>query len=105
LVAADAGEKLGDARRGAGATPHNGSARMLNCKGFGSCGTCALVVRGAVEPAELTRMERWRLDFPPHDATRSRAAGMRLACQVRVVGDLDVEKRSGFWGEAPEGAR
>ncbi len=103
VIEAAEGDLLRDVLRRAGASPHNGRARMLNCKGLGSCGTCAVSVAGPVEPAALTRMERWRLGFPPHDAQRSRAAGMRLACQVRIGGDLDVRKRPGFWGAVPDG--
>lgn len=89
------GERLRDALLRRGRSPHAGQARWLNCRGLGSCGTCALRVRGPVEPRELTRMEAWRLGFPPHDASR----GLRLACQVRVAGDLTLEKLSGFWGQ------
>jgi len=44
---------------------------------------------------DLTRRERWRLGFPPHDAD----SGLRLACQTRVEGDLTVTKFPGFWGQ------
>jgi ferredoxin len=42
-----------------------------------------------------TKKERRRLRFPPHDPD----AGLRLACQTLVLGDLWVEKYSGFWGQ------
>jgi ferredoxin len=77
----------------AGLTPHNGRARWLNCKGLGSCGTCAVEIEG--DAGDLTVMERWRLDFPPHE----RSHGLRLACQVRVHADLAVTKHPGFWGQ------
>lgn len=54
-------------------------------------------VRGE-QLGELTAMERWRLDFPPHGAARSKRR-LRLACQVRVRGDLEVLKHRGLWGE------
>lgn len=78
----------------AGLSPHNGNARWFNCKGMGTCGTCALkITQGTASPP--TRRERWRLDFPPHTPD----AGLRLACQCRVLEDLDLEKYSGFWGQ------
>ena len=81
----------------AGLTPHNGRADLLNCRGHGSCGTCAVAVDG--ETTEPTARERARLRVPPHDPD----AGLRLACQTRVLGDCGVEKFDGFWGQhAPD---
>jgi ferredoxin len=77
----------------AGIVPHNGAASAANCRGHGTCGTCAVAVEGPT--SDPTRRERWRLDFPPHDAS----SGLRLACQTRVEGDLTVEKFPGFWGQ------
>lgn len=74
-------------------SPYNGAARLINCHGLGSCGTCAVRIRGVVP--EKSWMERWRLRFPPH----REETGLRLACQVRVWADLVVEKGEGFWGQ------
>lgn len=93
LIQTRAGTTLRDALLDAELSPHNGRARWFNCKGFGSCGTCAVKIEGDVH--EKTRMERWRLDFPPHDSED----GLRLACQVRVEADLVVTKYEGFWGQ------
>ncbi len=76
-----------------GLSPHNGAARQINCKGLGSCGTCALEIEGEV--SEKTAMERWRLNFPPHQES----SGLRLACQCKVRGDLKLRKHPGFWGQ------
>jgi ferredoxin len=78
---------------GADESPHNGRSSLLNCRGHGSCGTCAVAVEG--ETSDPTRRERVRLATPPHDPD----AGLRLACQTRVLGDLDVSKGAGFWGQ------
>ncbi len=51
----------------------------LPCGGRGLCGQCLVRVRGAASP--LTGVERLRGLRPP----------LRLACQVRVLGDLEVE--------------
>lgn len=90
------GAILRDVLLDAGESPHNGRADLLNCRGHGSCGTCAVAVDGPV--SEPTRRERARLDFPPHDSD----SGLRLACQTRVEGDLSVEKFDGFWGQHTE---
>ena len=71
---------------------YNSIARALNCRGYGTCGTCAVRIQGKV--SDLTTAERMRLEFPPHE----RVAGLRLACQCRVLGDLVVTKYSGVWG-------
>jgi len=94
-----AGAILRDVLLDAGETPHNGRARLANCRGHGTCGTCAVAIEGATsEPANI---EQWRLDFPPHE----RDAGLRLACQTRIRGDLFVEKFGGFWGQHTGEAR
>jgi ferredoxin len=92
---APSGARLRDALIEAGLSPHNGPARQLNCRGFGTCGTCAVEIRGSVEPAQPSARERLRLGLPPHRVS----AGLRLACQCRIAGDLEVVKHSGFWGE------
>lgn len=76
-----------------GLHPYNGNAKYLNCRGLGSCGTCAIeVLSGKVHPP--TFMERRRLNFPPHQ----KANPLRLACQCRVEHDLVLKKHPGFWG-------
>jgi len=87
------GEILRDALLAAEASPHNGRANALNCRGHGSCGTCAVEVEGPV--SEPTAREAARLSIPPHTGD----AGLRLACQTRVLGDLVVRKYPGFWGQ------
>jgi ferredoxin len=125
------GATLRDVLREAGETPHNGRADALNCRGHGTCGTCAVEIRpvatdpdgedgaaeadgegdgdadadtetdlaGATDPSPPVSapgaVERRRLSFPPHDPD----AGLRLACQTRVKGDIEVVKHPGFWGQ------
>ena len=90
----EVGARLRDVLLDAGLSPHNGQSQWFNCKGFGTCGTCAVeVIEGEVGPKN--RREEWRLDFPPHQAD----SGLRLACQIRVEEDLVIEKHPGFWGE------
>ena len=89
------GENLRRVLLDAGLPLYNGAARVIHCRGLGTCGTCAVRVEGPV--SEMTPVERWRLGFPPHD----RASGLRLACQIRVLGDLRVTKYDGLWGHGP----
>jgi len=67
---------------------------LIHCRGFGTCGTCAVEVEGEMTPP--TAMEKWRLNFPPHDDGLSR--GLRLACQCKPLGDIKLLKPSGLWG-------
>jgi len=71
---------------------YNDVARALNCRGRGVCGTCAVRVEGRV--SEPSAVERVRLSLPPHDPE----AGLRLACQCKVLGDLKVTKLYGAFG-------
>jgi ferredoxin len=71
-------------------------ARAIHCRGRGTCGTCAVRVEGPVSeptPAELRRMR-----FPPHHPE----AGLRLACQCSVLGDITVTKYQGLFGQHVE---
>lgn len=84
-------------------SPHNGKSTLINCRGLGTCGTCAVEITCesdavAVEPKERNAKENLRLSFPPHDPSKQ-SPKLRLACQIQVRGDLEVTKRSGFWGQ------
>lgn len=92
------GAVLRDVLLEAGVSPHNGSASTVNCRGHGTCGTCAVAVEGAV--SGMSDRERRRLSLPPHDPDD----GLRLACQTEVEGDVTVEKYPGFWGQHVEEA-
>jgi ferredoxin len=95
-IEVESGEKLRKALLARGLSPHNGAAKWLNCKGLGTCGTCALEIEGLVNP--LNDRERWRLNFPPHQLSSK----LRLACQIRVGDNLTLNKHAGFWGEKIE---
>lgn len=79
----------------AGLPVYNGAAKAINCRGLGTCGTCALRIIGAV--SEPTAIERWRLSFPPHRPKHN----LRLSCQCQVLGDLTLIKFEGLWGHKP----
>ena len=91
------GELLRTALLRRGISPHNNNSMLINCRGLGTCGTCAVEVRGDVEPAEASQRERLRLSFPPHELRPN----LRLACQCTVRGDVVVSKFEGFWGARP----
>ncbi|KAL6750383.1 hypothetical protein V8C86DRAFT_855964 [Haematococcus lacustris] len=94
------GARLRTALLRQGLSPHNGDARLINCRGLGTCGTCAVAItRGVVQPGQWTVAEQLRLNFPPHSAPGN--TQLRLACQVRCVEDISVTKFNRFWGQGP----
>ena len=96
------GELLRSAMLKRGVSPHNGRSRLINCRGLGTCGTCAVEIscsnEGGIEPRERTTKEKLRLNFPPH-GSENQSPDLRLACQVQVYDDILVKKRTGFWGQ------
>ena len=75
---------------------YNGNAKYINCRGIGSCGTCAVEIEGEVSSANWK--DKLRRSLPPHSPLKN----LRLACQTKVIGDLKVIKYQGFWGEKTE---
>lgn len=93
ILQVEQGMTIKDALALHGLTPHNGASDTFNCRGLGTCGTCAVGVKGKV--SRQTAIEKWRLSFPPHKPENS----LRLACQCKIMGDVVVTKYAGFWGQ------
>lgn len=80
---------------------YNGQAKLINCHGIGTCGTCAVMIEGDV--SEAGWRENTRLSLPPHSLTpQSLKQNRRLACQTNVLGDVKVTKFDGFWGHGSQ---
>ena len=74
-------------KHGIGLYPH--IHKIINCHGLGQCGTCrVLITKGMGHTNERTTMEKLRLGmsfaYIGHEDT------MRLSCQTKVQGDIDV---------------
>mmetsp|Transcript_2380 Transcript_2380/g.3167 ORF Transcript_2380/g.3167 Transcript_2380/m.3167 type:complete len:273 (+) Transcript_2380:73-891(+) len=101
------GEILRTALLKRGISPHNGRSRLINCRGLGTCGTCAAEIEACnknetpLSPTTWNQQERLRLNFPPHGGS-DQSHNLRLACQVQVNGDISVKKRLGFWGQGSD---
>ena len=67
-------------------------ANYVNCMGIGTCGTCAVQIKGEV--SDTNWRDQARRNLPPHDPEKN----LRLACQTKVLGDIRVTKFKGFWG-------
>jgi ferredoxin len=93
------GANLRQEARKAGIQIYKGLERFLNCRGFGMCGTCkVLVKKGAENLNKKTLMEK--VNFNAHPLSMFANIGheddMRLACQVRVFGDCTIETKPAF---------
>ena len=94
-----AGVKPYDGLNGIGAGINN----LLNCHGFGMCGTCRVqVTKGMENTNPMTVREKVKFLTPiptplpdplPCMAYIGSEATMRLACMVQVNGDIEVETR------------
>lgn len=88
------GSVLRTAALEAGLQVHGTVESVLNCRGFGLCGTCRILVKKGMENlSEPTLIET--LNLRGHPATMLARIGheeeMRLACQVTVKGDCTIE--------------
>lgn len=81
-----------------------GPNKYLNCLGNGTCGTCAVhIKKGFANCSPVGLMEGVRLSVTPFSIGHEQE--MRLSCQTRVLGDIEVETQpewnlhgEKFWG-------
>ena len=83
------GANLRAEARKAGVQLYPGVNKFLNCHGFGHCGSCrVLITKGMDATSKRGLVERFTqatsLSYIGNEDT------MRLACQTRVEGDIDV---------------
>ncbi|MEA5579984.1 2Fe-2S iron-sulfur cluster-binding protein [Nodularia harveyana UHCC-0300] len=95
-IECDRGAKLSRILLQNGIDLYNGGAKLINCRGIGSCGTCAVKIEGEVSAPNWR--DKARRSLPPHSPT----AELRLACQTQVLGDVKVTKFDGFWGQSSQ---
>lgn len=93
VIQCDVGANLRQVLIKNGVALYNDKANIINCRGIGTCGTCAVMVEGSVNEANWK--DKARRSLPPHSPTSNR----RLACQTKVLGDICVTKFDGFWGQ------
>ena len=77
----------------AGIELYPGPHKYLNCRGFGLCGSCRVLVKsGAENLSPKSFIEKLNLNL--HPVTSLAYIGhedeMRLACQAKVIGDCSV---------------
>lgn len=84
--------------------------RFANCHGLGQCGSCRVLLQNGTEAHASPKglVEKLRLAMAYF--TIGHGDAMRLACQTRVMGDLDVLEQppmnmSGTYGPEAEAAK
>jgi len=88
-----AGINLHQGLNGFGATAN----KFLNCHGLGQCGTCRVkIVKGMEHASSMGLIEKIKFHTPIPDPIPCMAYignedTMRLACQTKVLGDMEVE--------------
>jgi ferredoxin len=85
-----AGSNLREEARKAGIQVYPGVNKYLNCMGFGTCGTCRVLVKKGMESlSPKTFMEK--VTLLRMLSTIGHEDEMRLSCQCQVNGDVTVE--------------
>jgi ferredoxin len=89
-----AGIKLYGGINGVGAAVNE----VLNCHGFGHCGTCRVKITKGVENASpMGMVESFTFKYNPLGPALFAYIGnedtMRLACRTKVMGDITVETK------------
>jgi len=91
LVQVPEGSNLRKAAQEAGIQLYPNIHQVFNCHGFGQCGSCrVLITKGLDNASTMGLYEKARL------AVSIAAVGhddMRLSCQTKVNGDMDVVTR------------
>lgn len=92
---AQEGEDIRSVARKNGVQLYSGPHKVVNCMGFGQCCSCNVIIKSGQEHCSskgvLERLWKWLnpllglkiLSHPDKD--------VRLACQTRVSGDVEVE--------------
>jgi ferredoxin len=98
-IEVEPGANLRLAARQQGVELYKGLARSLNCRGFGLCGTCRILVKRGMENLSPRTLAE-RINLTVHPLTLLASIGhedeMRLACQVAVNGDCAIETQVGI---------
>ena len=84
------GSNLRSEAQRAGVGLYSGIHKALNCRGFGQCGSCrVLITKGMENASRMGFFEKMRLRFSmPYVGNEDT---MRLACQTKVNGDMEVQ--------------
>jgi ferredoxin len=86
------GANLRKAALEAGIPLYPGIHKYLNCRGFAQCASCrVLITKGMENASPMGTCEKLR--FAMSFAYIGNEETMRLSCQTKVMGDMDVQTR------------
>ncbi|MBI4971191.1 MAG: (2Fe-2S)-binding protein [Candidatus Omnitrophica bacterium] len=95
-VEVPAGANLRQAALKADITVYSGVNKYLNCMGHGTCGTCRVLIKNDTmkncSPKGLIEKIRLALSYFAIGCENE----IRLSCQVKVTGNIDVETTPAF---------
>lgn len=97
------GANLRDEARKAGVEVYPGINRIVNCMGHGTCGSCrVLLLNGTMKnTSPMTLIEKLR--FASSFLNLGDEEEMRLSCQTKVMGDIEVFTQPAFnWHGKPD---
>jgi ferredoxin len=88
------GANLREAAIKAGVSLYPHVHKLLNCHGFGMCGSCRVLIKKGQESASpMGAMEKFRFHYVPDHVPMAYVGHeneMRLACKVAVHGDMEI---------------
>jgi len=96
-VDANEGEDLRSIARKNGVQLYSGPNKVVNCMGFGVCCTCSVVIANGTENVSkkgfLERLWKWLWHNPLFGLKilSNPSKDVRLACQTKVHGNVEVE--------------
>lgn len=100
-VEVPAGTNLRRAAMQAGVPVYTGVHQVLNCQGFGHCGSCRMVIKKGIENCSRQGLlEKFTFNNVLNPlaffARLGHEKDMRLSCQTQVNGDVEVEATPAF---------
>ncbi|MCH2212716.1 MAG: (2Fe-2S)-binding protein [Fuerstiella sp.] len=110
-VIADAadGDNLRSIARKNGVQLYSGPHKVFNCMGFGHCGSCNVIVKKGSDNCSrkglLESLWKWAHPLLGLKVLSNEGKDVRLACQAKVHGDMEIETHppvnwhgDKFWG-------
>lgn len=94
---AEAGEDLRSVALQNGVQLYEGPHKIVNCLGFGLCGSCNVIVKsGSENCTPLTfkeKLGKWTNPVLGVKIMSNDDADVRLACQTKIDGDVEVQTK------------
>ncbi|MEZ6124148.1 MAG: 2Fe-2S iron-sulfur cluster-binding protein [Planctomycetaceae bacterium] len=94
-VDAQPGENIRAAARRSGVQLYSGPHKVVNCMGLGTCGSCNVIVKNGSDHCSRKGLKellmKWLNPLLGLKILSNPDKDVRLACQAKVNGDIEVE--------------